>query len=91
MFNILAGSITGATECLITYPLEYLKTVMQLYPNLAKLGMSGTFKATKRDHGVLGVYRGMSSLLVFCIPKMAVRFGAKEFSNQYVFGTGSSL
>ena len=88
-FSVLAGSITGAIECLITYPLEYLKTVMQLYPKLNKKGFGFTFKDTYRKFGSFGVYRGMSSLLVFCIPKMAVRFGSKEFSNQYVFtGTG---
>ena len=26
--TIMAGSITGAIECCITYPLEYAKTVM---------------------------------------------------------------
>ena len=90
-FSILAGSITGATECLITYPLEYLKTVMQLYPKHAKKGLGHTFNHTKKKFGIFGVYRGMSSLLCFCIPKMACRFGSKEFSNLYVFGTGSAL
>jgi len=80
-FSVMAGSITGAIECLVTYPLEYIKTVMQLYPKLDRKGFKYTFQDTYRKFGPLGVYRGMSSLLVFCIPKMAVRFGAKEFSN----------
>jgi len=33
--TVMAGSITGAIECCITYPLEYAKTVMQLYPKMS--------------------------------------------------------
>ncbi|NXP39831.1 TXTP protein, partial [Leiothrix lutea] len=40
-------------------------------------------KQTVRDHGIRGLYRGLSSLLYGSIPKAAVRFGMFEFlSNQ---------
>uniref|UniRef100_A0A8C6ZJ45 Citrate transport protein n=1 Tax=Nothoprocta perdicaria TaxID=30464 RepID=A0A8C6ZJ45_NOTPE len=40
-------------------------------------------KQTVRDHGVRGLYRGLSSLVYGSIPKAAVRFGMFEFlSNQ---------
>jgi solute carrier family 25 citrate transporter 1 len=46
--TIISGSITGAIECCITYPLEYAKTVMQLYPHMSKKGLGHTFKDTIR-------------------------------------------
>ncbi|KAK4812920.1 hypothetical protein QYF61_001035 [Mycteria americana] len=40
-------------------------------------------KQTVRDHGIRGLYRGLSSLVYGSIPKAAVRFGMFEFlSNQ---------
>lgn len=72
----VAGGITGAIEISITYPTEYAKTVMQLYPDKNKLGMVGLAKETVRERGFFGLYRGYSALLLFSIPKNYVRFGA---------------
>ena len=36
--NAVIGGITGAMEISITYPTEYVKTVMQLYPEANKQG-----------------------------------------------------
>ena len=91
LFTVVAGSITGAIECCITYPLEYLKTVMQLYPKMSKKGLKYTFMDTYNRFGYFGVYRGLSTLVAFTIPKVSVRFGAKDISNEYIFGTGSML
>ena len=80
-FTIAAGSITGAIECCITYPLEYCKTVMQLYPKMSNKGLLYTFKDTQSKFGFFGVYRGLTTLVAFTIPKVSVRFTAKEISN----------
>ncbi|OWK14667.1 SLC25A1 [Cervus elaphus hippelaphus] len=39
---------------------------------------------TVRSHGVLGLYRGLSSLLYGSIPKAAVRFGTFEFLSNHM-------
>ncbi|ELW64722.1 Clathrin heavy chain 2 [Tupaia chinensis] len=39
---------------------------------------------TVRSHGVLGLYRGLSSLLYGSIPKAAVRFGMFEFLSNHM-------
>jgi hypothetical protein len=36
--NGLIGGLTGAIEISITYPTEYTKTIMQLYPDMNKQG-----------------------------------------------------
>jgi len=71
---ILSGAISGGIEICITYPTEYVKTQMQLYEKMGKLGPIQIAKETIRTKGVFGLYRGLSSLLYFSIPKSAVRF-----------------
>ena len=48
------GGITGAIEISITFPTEYLKTVMQLYPEMNKKGTIGVIKETLQTKGPLG-------------------------------------
>jgi len=75
---IVAGGISGGIEIMITYPTEYVKTQLQL--------SKGTFKGpwdcvvrTVNEKGMFGLYRGLSPLLYFSIPKAAVRFTAFEY------------
>ena len=75
MLNCVGG-ITGAIEISITYPTEYTKTVMQLYPEKNKLGAIHLVKTTMASQGHFGLYKGYSALLLFSIPKNYVRFGA---------------
>ncbi|NXU84195.1 TXTP protein, partial [Xiphorhynchus elegans] len=80
------GGLAGGIEICITFPTEYVKTQLQLdekaNPPRYK-GIGDCVKQTVRDHGIRGLYRGLSSLLYGSIPKAAVRFGMFEFlSNQ---------
>lgn len=43
------GGVVGAIEISITYPTEYLKTVLQLDKSKYQLGMSGLAKETFRN------------------------------------------
>ncbi|XP_007894864.2 tricarboxylate transport protein, mitochondrial [Callorhinchus milii] len=79
---ILAGGIAGGIEICITFPTEYVKTQLQLLDRVnpsRSSGIGDIVSRTIRDHGVKGLYRGLSSLLYFSIPKTAVRFGTFEF------------
>jgi len=75
LFFNLPGGITGAIEISITYPTEYTKTVMQLYPEKNNLGAMNLVRETMKSNGFFGLYRGYSALLLFSIPKNYVRFG----------------
>lgn len=77
--NAVIGGITGACEITITYPTEYTKTVMQLYPEINKQGAINCVKNTVREHGILGMYRGYGALLMFSVPKNYVRFGTYSY------------
>jgi solute carrier family 25 citrate transporter 1 len=45
-------------------------------PGVQCPGAFDTVRATVKDHGPLGLYRGYSALLMFSVPKNYVRFGA---------------
>lgn len=49
------------------------------------LGTIGCVKETYRTYGMSGFYRGYSALLIFSMPKNAVRFGAFEFAATNMF------
>ncbi|XP_062341854.1 tricarboxylate transport protein A, mitochondrial [Osmerus eperlanus] len=78
---ILAGGIAGGIEICITFPTEYVKTQLQLDERANPpryRGIGDCVKLTVQDHGLRGLYRGLSSLLYGSIPKSAVRFGTFE-------------
>eukprot|EP00066_Takifugu_rubripes_P010876 XP_003979079.2 PREDICTED: tricarboxylate transport protein, mitochondrial-like [Takifugu rubripes] len=89
---ILAGGIAGGIEICITFPTEYVKTQLQLDERANPpryRGIGDCVKLTVQDHGLRGLYRGLSSLLYGSIPKSAVRFGTFEMlSNPMRDATG---
>ncbi|XP_040929602.1 tricarboxylate transport protein A, mitochondrial isoform X1 [Betta splendens] len=89
---ILAGGIAGGIEICITFPTEYVKTQLQLDERANPpryRGIGDCVKLTVQDHGLRGLYRGLSSLLYGSIPKSAMRFGTFEMlSNPMRDATG---
>ncbi|KAF0763735.1 tricarboxylate transport protein, mitochondrial [Aphis craccivora] len=89
--GIVAGGITGGIEICITYPTEYVKTQIQLDEKAGARKYNGIIdcvKKTVKNHGVFGLYRGLSVLLYGSIPKSAVRFGAFEALSTQIGGNG---
>lgn len=85
LLNAVIGGITGAIEISITYPTEYTKTVMQLYPEMNKKGAIATVKETMAKGGYFRLYKGYSALLLFSVPKNYVRFGAFHYARSNLF------
>lgn len=78
---ILAGGIAGGLEIMMTFPTEYVKTQLQLDERSATPKYKGPINCavvTVKEHGVRGLYRGLSSLLYGSIPKASVRFSMFE-------------
>jgi len=89
--TIVAGGIAGGIEICITYPTEYVKTQMQLYPQVAKKGSIWIVKDTIKAHGIRGLYRGLAPLFYFAIPKNAVRFLAAEHARNTFRGKDGKI
>lgn len=84
LLSALIGGVTGAIEISCTYPTEYTKTVMQLYPEKNAMGAINVIKDTVKTSGPTGLYKGYSALLMFSIPKNYVRFGAYTYVQENI-------
>ena len=81
LLPVSAGGVAGGIEICLTYPIEYVKTQLQLDGRGATKHYDGVvdcFRKTLQRHGASGVYRGLPVLLYGSVPKVAVRFGAFE-------------
>ena len=69
---ILAGGLAGACEAICTFPLEYVKTQLQLMNS--HTSSLAVVRDTMRRHGLSGLYRGLPAFLIFSFPRAATRF-----------------
>lgn len=76
-----AGCIAGGVEATAVWPMEYIKTQLQLHSRakgaapLPYTGMVGGLTYTVRTTGFFSLYRGLAPTLVGSIPKAGIRFG----------------
>lgn len=71
------GGIAGGLEICCTFPTEYVKTQLQLDSRALVPKYKGPIDCaitTVKEHGVFGLYRGLSSLLYGSIPKASIRY-----------------
>ena len=77
----LAGAIGGGVEATFTWPTELAKTHLQLQASGKKLsghphyaGILDCWKQTVKRSGVVGLYRGLTPIVLMSFPKAGVRF-----------------
>lgn len=74
-----AASCAGVVEILITFPLEYVKTQVQLQAESATFrGPLDCARQTWARKGFFGFYKGLPPWLAFAIPRNVVRFTVFE-------------
>lgn len=81
-----AGAIAGVSEILTFYPLDVVKTRMQLETGKSKHGMFGILSSIVREEGVSRLYRGLVPPLLLEAPKRAVKFASNEFWGKTFMG-----
>ncbi|TMW62955.1 hypothetical protein Poli38472_005573 [Pythium oligandrum] len=75
-----AGAVAGGIETIVIWPMEMIKTNMQLGTMRQHyIGMVGGFQYHIRSDGVFSLYRGLAPVLIGSIPKAGIRFGAFDF------------
>ena len=83
---VVAGTLVGSMEISVTYPIEYVKTQLQLQQEASAM-FAGADKfrnsfhcaeVTVKEYGIGGLYKGGMSWFVFALPRGAVRFGTFE-------------
>jgi len=77
--NFTAGAIAGISEILTFYPLDVVKTRMQLETGRSSTGLVGSFKNIVREEGFGRLYRGLVPPLLLEAPKRATKFAANDF------------
>jgi len=77
--TFVAGAIAGSSEILTFYPLDVVKTRMQLETGKAQYGLVGNFRSIIREEGFGRLYRGLVPPLLLEAPKRAVKFAANDF------------
>lgn len=75
-----AGCIAGGIEATVVWPMEYIKTQLQLQSKtkgavLPYRGMIGGLRYTVQTTGFFSLYRGLAPTLIGSIPKAGIRFG----------------
>jgi len=73
-----AGCIAGGIEATTVWPMEFIKTQLQLNAKGSKLpytGMISGLTYTVKTTGFLSLYRGLAPTLIGSIPKAGTRFG----------------
>ncbi|KAG1704067.1 hypothetical protein DVH05_006080 [Phytophthora capsici] len=83
MVATTAGAIAGGIETLTIWPMEMIKTNLQLGTMRTQYtGMISGFRYHVQTDGVESLYRGLAPVLVGSIPKAGIRFGAFDFIKQ---------
>jgi len=92
--SILSGGLAGGCEILVTYPTEFIKTQLQLDAKAAQRKYRGSMdviRETMKTRGILGLYRGLSILLLGSVPKAASRFWAYEQARGFMMSPDGKL
>lgn len=78
LLPMAAGCIAGGIEATSVWPMEFIKTQLQLNGKSGKLpytGMISGLSYTVRTTGFLSLYRGLAPTLLGSMPKAGIRFG----------------
>lgn len=78
VYNFAAGAIAGVSEILTFYPLDVVKTRMQLATGKSQ-GLVGSFRTIIAEEGFGRLYRGLVPPLLLEAPKRATKFAANDF------------
>lgn len=83
--SIVTGCVAGGIECVSVWPMEYIKTQLQLQKKLS-VGQAPAFKGilsglvyTVKTTGFFSLYNGLGVTLVGSIPKAGIRFGGNAY------------
>ena len=80
---LLGGLLGGTSEILTTYPLDTIKTHLQIYPNKYK-GVFNCGSYLVRNYGVSSLYKGMNASLAQVGGKAAIRFTVYDNINNSI-------
>lgn len=83
IYQFAAGAVAGVSEILVMYPLDVVKTRVQLQTATATgedayNGMVDCFRKIIKNEGFSRLYRGISAPIMMEAPKRATKFAAND-------------
>ncbi|KAJ7449541.1 mitochondrial carrier domain-containing protein [Mycena latifolia] len=81
LVNMLAGALAGISEHAVMYPIDSIKTRMQVFsasPAAVYSGVGNAFTRISSTEGIRALWRGVSSVVLGAGPAHAVHFGTLE-------------
>ncbi|KAF2448007.1 mitochondrial carrier [Karstenula rhodostoma CBS 690.94] len=83
VYQFAAGAVAGVSEILVMYPLDVVKTRVQLQTGKATgeegyNGMVDCFRKIIKNEGFSRLYRGISAPILMEAPKRATKFAAND-------------
>jgi len=79
--NMLAGALAGISEHAVMFPIDSIKTRMQVFatsPLAVYSGVGNAFSRISSTEGLRALWRGVSSVILGAGPAHAVHFGTLE-------------
>ncbi|KAL9047120.1 MAG: hypothetical protein Q9214_000224 [Letrouitia sp. 1 TL-2023] len=88
IYQFGAGAVAGVSEILVMYPLDVVKTRVQLQKGKGVgeegyNGMLDCFRKIIKNEGVSRLYRGITAPILMEAPKRATKFAANESWGKY--------
>ncbi|KAI6112686.1 mitochondrial carrier domain-containing protein [Pisolithus sp. B1] len=86
---MIAGAMAGITEHAVMFPIDSIKTRMQVFatsPAAAYTGIGNAFTRISSTEGMRALWRGVSSVILGAGPAHAVHFGTYEFVKDFAGG-----
>ncbi|VDC06510.1 unnamed protein product [Peniophora sp. CBMAI 1063] len=87
--NMAAGALAGITEHCVMFPVDSIKTRMQVLsasPAAVYTGLGNAVTRISSTEGLRVLWRGVSSVILGAGPAHAVHFGMYEFVKEYTGG-----
>ncbi|KAI0641965.1 mitochondrial carrier [Trametes meyenii] len=87
--NMAAGALAGITEHAVMFPVDSIKTRMQVFatsPAAVYTGVGNAFTRISSTEGMRALWRGVSSVIMGAGPAHAVHFGAYELVKEMAGG-----
>lgn len=87
--NMLAGALAGISEHAVMFPVDSIKTRMQVLsaqPNAIYANMSDAFTRISSTEGTKRLWRGVASVIAGAGPAHAVYFGTYELAKELAGG-----
>ena len=90
--SVISGGLAGAVEAGCTWPMENIKTKLQMESKINPrfTGIYSCARYTIQHHGLLSLYKGLPPILLTSIPKGGLRFSIfTGITNNYLTSNSS--